>query len=45
MDRKVYISFKEEKNKLFRVNYKIMWERFYDNFFFSIFYGNDIDSD
>lgn len=47
MDRKVHASLKEEKNKLpvLRVNYKTMWERFYDNSFSSIFYGNDTDSD
>lgn len=46
MDRKVHASLKEEKNKLlYRVNYKTMWERFYDNSFSSIFYGNDTDSD
>lgn len=45
MDRKVHASLKEEKNKLLRVNYKTMWERFYDNSFSSIFNGNDTDSD
>lgn len=45
MDRKVHASLKEEKNKLLRVNYETMWERFYDSSFSSIFYGNDTDSD